>query len=244
MDAAQPNNINQKVGLYSSLSLSLLTLVAFGFAMIAIPPSGPNCPGDCMSYPFEKILDYYPRDYYWMYVVVFQLFVYMIFTLSIHYNAPSGKKIFTAIATSFALISTAVLLIDYFIQFAVIPISLMKNETESIAILTQYNGHGIFIVLEELGYLLMSLAFLFMAPVFSEKNALDRSIRWLMILPILVTILSFIYYSVKFGLDRNYRFEVAIITINWLVIIIVGILLYIYFRRKIAVNANNTNTKK
>ena len=204
--------------------------------MMAVPPAGPYCPGDCMSYPFEEILDYYPRDYYWMYIVVFQLFVYVIFTISIHYSAPLEVKIFSSIGTAFALISASVLLIDYFIQFAVIPISLMKGETEGIALITQYNGHGIFIVLEELGYIMMSLAFLFTAFVFSQKNGLERSIRWVMILPFLITALSFMYYSLKFGLDRDYRFEVATITVNWLVIIIAGILISIYFRRKIALS--------
>ena len=233
MDLNISNVIGSKVGLYASISLSILTIVAFGFAIIAVPPAGPFCPGDCMSYPFEDILDYYPRDYNWMYIVVVQLFAYVIFTISIHYNAPSEKRIFSLIATAFALISSTVLLLDYFIQFAVVPMSMMKGETEGIALLSQYNGHGIFIALEELGYILMSLAFLFKAFVFTQKNGLERSIRWIMILPISVTVLSIIYYSLKYGLDRSYRFEVVLISVNWLVMIIIGILLSIYLRRKI-----------
>ena len=189
-----------------------------------------------MSYPFEDILDYYPRDYNWMYIVVVQLFAYVIFTISIHYNAPSEKRIFSLIATAFALISSTVLLLDYFIQFAVVPMSMMKGETEGIALLSQYNGHGIFIALEELGYILMSLAFLFKAFVFTQKNGLERSIRWIMILPISVTVLSFIYYSLKYGLDRSYRFEVVLISVNWLVIIVVGVLLSVFFRRKMVIS--------
>jgi len=235
MELDKSNVIGSKVGLYASISLSILTILAFGFAIIAVPPAGPYCPGDCMSYPFTDILEYYPRDYNWMYIVVFQLFIYVIFTISIHYNAPSEKKIFSLIATAFALISSAVLLIDYFIQFAVVPISMMKGETEGIALLSQYNGHGIFIVLEELGYIMMSLAFLFKAFVFSHNISLERSIRWIMILPISVTVVSFIYYSLKFGLDRSYRFEVVIISVNWLVMIAAGILMSIYFRRKIKI---------
>lgn len=233
MESYNSTTIASRVGMISSLSLSILTIIAFGFAMMAIPPSGPFCPGDCMSYPFKDILDYYPRDYYWMYIIVFQLFVYVIFTISIHYHTPPQKKIFSSIGTAFALISATVLLMDYFIQFAVIPISMIKGETEGIALITQYNGHGIFIVLEELGYILMSLAFLFKALVFAQKNGLERSIRWIMLLPFLVAVLSFIYFSVKFGLDRDYRFEVVILSVNWLVIIATGILLGIYFRRKI-----------
>ena len=37
-----PKNISLKVGLYSSMALTILTMVTFAFAMIAIPPSGPR----------------------------------------------------------------------------------------------------------------------------------------------------------------------------------------------------------
>jgi len=221
-----------KVGFYASIALTLLTILAFSFAIIAVPPAGPFCPGDCMSYPFEDILDYYPRDYNWMYIVVIQLFVYVIFTISIHYNAPPERKVFSFTATAFALLSAAVLLMDYFVQFAVIPISMMKGETEGIALLTQYNGHGIFIALEELGYILMSIAFLFKAFAFSQKGGLGRWIRWIMVLPFFGTLLSFMFYSLRYGLDRSYRFEVAAISVNWIAIVVVGILLSIYFRRQ------------
>jgi len=233
MEANHKNIINLKVGFYSSFILTVLTIITFGFAMIAIPPSGPNCPGNCMEYPFKEILSYYPRDYYWMYFVVFQLFAYLVFIISIHFNALKERSIFSTISTAFALISATVLLIAYFVQFAVVPISVMKGETEGIALLTQYNGHGIFIALEELGYIMMSLAFLFLVPVFAQKNRLEKSIRLILILPFIITVLSFIFYSVKFGLDRDYRFEVATITINWLVTITVGILISIFFKRLI-----------
>ncbi len=53
--------IELKFGLYSTLSLVILTIITWGFGMIAVPPAGPYCPGDCMSYPFPDILMYYPE---------------------------------------------------------------------------------------------------------------------------------------------------------------------------------------
>lgn len=231
METEHKNIINLKVGFYSSIILTSLTIITFGFAMIAIPPSGPNCPGNCMDYPFKEILSYYPRDYYWMYFTVFQLFAYQVFIISNHFIASKERRIFSTISVAFASISATVLLIAYFTQFAVVPISVMKGESEGIALLTQYNGHGIFIVLEELGYILMSIAFLFLAPVFNQKNRLEKSIRLILILPFILTVLSFIYYSLKFGLNRHYRFEVATITVNWLVTITAGILIGVFFKR-------------
>ncbi|MFC2086511.1 hypothetical protein ACFLQ9_02200 [Bacteroidota bacterium] len=227
------NNQNKllKFGFYSALSLSILTIVTFAFAMMAIPPSGPNCPANCMEYPFPDILSYYPRDYFWMYLAIFQLFAYIIFMISNHFIAPIEKKLYSFISVAFALISVIVLLIAYFTQFAVVPISVMKGETEGIALITQYNGHGIFIAMEELGYITMSISFLFLALVFSMKTRLEKSIRLILMAPFIVTVLSFVIYSVKFGIDRDYRFEVATISINWLVTIAAGILISIFIKR-------------
>ena len=108
----------------------------------------------------------------------------------------------------------------------------MKGQTEGIALLTQYNGHGIFIVLEELGFIMMSISFLFLSPIFSMKSRLEKAIRWILIMPFVVNVFAFVFYSISFGLDRDYRFEVAAITINWVVTILVGILIGIFFKRE------------
>ncbi len=221
-----------RIGYYSSIFLTVITLITLGFAMTAIPPSGPNCPGNCMEYPFLDSLTYYPRDYYWMYIAIIQLVTFMIFMISIHFITPPEKKIYSFIGISFSMIATIVLLADYFIQFAVVPISFMKGETDGIGLLSQYNGHGIFIAMEELGFIMMSLSFLFVAPVFSMQIRLEKAIRWLLIIPFIGTIIAFIFYTIKYGLDRNYRFEVATITINWLILIVISILIGVFFKRK------------
>ncbi len=222
-----------KFGLYSSLSLTLLTIITWGVAMTAIPPAGPYCPGDCMSYPYSDILSYYPRDYYWMYLAIFQLFGYLIFIVSNHFITRIEKKLFSFLSVAFALVTTIVLLIAYFVQFSVVPMSMMKGETEGIALLTQYNGHGIFIAMEDLGYITMSISFLFLSFIFSLKNRLERTIRLILISAFLLTVLSFVFYTIKFGIDRSYRFEVATITINWLTTITIGILVSIFIKNRL-----------
>lgn len=234
------NNESQKnyltFGYYSSFLLSILTIITFGFAMTAIPPVGPYCPDNCMEYPFPDILLYYPRDYYWMYLAVFQLFAFVIFIVTNHFIVNASKKLYTFLSISFTLISSTVLLIAYFTQFSVVPISVMKGETEGIALLTQYNEHGIFIAMEELGYITMSIALFFLAFAFSKNSRAERIIRVILISQLLLTILAFIFYSIKFGIERGYLFEVATITINWLVIIIIGIMLGFHFRKKLKTN--------
>ena len=115
---------------------------------------------------------------------------------------------------------------------------MMKGPTECIPLLTQYNGHGIFIALEELGFILMSLAFLFLSPIFSGKNRLENALKWIYAIPFVLVLFSFIFYTVQYRLDRDYRFEVAAITIDWFATIVIGILSSIYFLKKIKIIKN------
>jgi len=233
METSESQRFYLKFGFYSSFLLSVLTSITFGFAMTAIPPAGPYCPDNCMTYPFPDILLYYPRDYYWMYLAVFQLFVFIVFIATNHFIANQEKKLFTFISISFTLISSTVLLIAYFTQFSVVPVSVMKGESDGIALITQYNEHGLFIAMEELGYTTMSIALFFLAFAFSENSRSERAIRIILISQLILTILAFIFYSIKFGVERSYLFEVATISINWLVLIIIGIMIALNFRKKL-----------
>jgi len=162
--------------------------------------------------------------------------VYVILLVSIHTYAAQNKKIYSQIGLSFALIAAGILLSDYYVQFSVVPISLMNQETDGIALLTQYNAHGIFIVLEELGYLLMSLSFLFLAPVFANIGRLASVVKWVFIAGFVLTMVFLAVISVIHGLDRMDRFEIAVISIDWLVLVINGVLLSLLFRRQLKVN--------
>lgn len=221
------------VGLYSAILTVVITIVTLGFALTAIPISGANCPVDCIEYPYLDTVSQFPKDYLWMFFAIVLILVYVILVVAIHYYAVEQKKIFSHIALSFAIITAIILLGDYFVQFSVIPISLMSGETEGISILTQYNPHGVFIALEELGYIMMSLSFLFIAPVFSNRNRLEAAIRWIFITSFVLVIVSLIMISINHGLDRLDRFEVLVISIDWLVLIINGVLLSILFSRQL-----------
>jgi len=222
-----------KFGLYSCLSLVIITIVTWVFGMKAVPPAGPYCPGDCMSYPFKDILLYFPRDYIWMYLAILQVFSYVIFIVSNHFITQNENKLFSFLSIAFATITATVLLVTYFVQFSVVPMSMMKGETEGIALLTQYNGHGIFIAMEELAYITMSISFLFLAFIFSNETRIEKTIRLILILGFILMVFSFIFYTFKYGLDRSYRFEVAAISVNWITTITIGILISILIVKRL-----------
>jgi hypothetical protein len=109
----------------------------------------------------------------------------------------------------------------------------MNGEADGVALITQYNEHGPFIAMEELGYICMSIALFFLAFAFSKSSRIERAIRFILIIQIIVTILVFIFYVVKYGIERSYRFEVATISINWLVLIVIGVLIGLHYRSKL-----------
>lgn len=222
-----------RVGFYAAVTTTIVTIVTFGLAMMAIPVSGANCPGECIEYPYLDTVSQFPRDYLWMYPATVLVLAYVVLMVSItHYAAPQ-KRILGQIGLSFAIIAAVILLSDYFVQFSVIPVSLMNGETEGIALLTQYNPHGIFIALEELGYLIMSLSFLFVAPVFANRNRLESAVKWIFIIGFVLVIISLVAVSISYGLEKQDRFEVLAISIAWLVLIVNGVLLSIVFRRQL-----------
>ena len=220
-----------RTGFYVSILLVLITIISF--AVVVPPISGPFCPGPCINYPFTEILTRFPREYIWMYTSILIMLFYIVQAVCIHRYTTAGKRTFSLIGLSFAIISATVLMIDYFIQVSVIQPSLLNGETEGIAILTQYNPHGIFIALEELGYIIMSFSFLFIAPVFYKTSKPGNTIFLTFLISFILVIISFGFISIKYGINREYIFECVVIVIDWLVLIINGVLLSIVFGKEI-----------
>jgi hypothetical protein len=222
---------NHLVAMISSFALAGITLLTFGFALTAIPISGAFCPEGCIDYPYLHTLSQFPGDYLWMFPAMFLLFFYLLFVVSLHHFVEAERKILSHAGLLLALISTAILMVDYFLQFSVVPASLMNEQTEGIPLLTQYNPHGIFIALEDLGYLLMSFSFLFLALALSGQNRLEAVAKWIFFIAFGLAMLAFVAISIRYGIMRKDRFEVSVISINWLVLIVNGILMGLLFRR-------------
>jgi hypothetical protein len=230
--AKLPLKVSARFGFYLSVLTVMITVVTFGVAMTALPNSGAGCAADCFTYPYLDSLSQYPQDYYWMPLAIILTLVYLALMAVIHASEAESRKVFSLIGLTLAISATIILVADYYVQFAVIPVSLMNGEIEGITLLTQYNPHGVFIVLEELGYVLMSLSFLAIAPVFARSSRLEGAIQWVFIVSFALMLLSFIGIMYGFGLNRLDRFEIAAISIDWLTLIINGVLLAISFRRQ------------
>jgi hypothetical protein len=217
-----------RLGLWAAV---LTVIVTVGFAAIGVTTparSGPFCMSDCVAYPYLDVARFIPRDYLWLVPGILLVPIFMILMACIHAQAAEHRKIYSRIALSFALIYAVVIAIDYFAQFAVVMPSLQAGETDGLALLTQYNPHGLFIALESLGYFAMSVAFLFAAPVFAGGRA-ERVIRGLFVLSFVLAVAAFVWLGI---LSHDFvAFEVIVLTINWTVLIASGGLLSVVFRR-------------
>jgi len=229
----RPTPSPSRLGFYAAVLTAVITTVTFGFALMAIPISGANCPGDCVEYPYLETVSQYPRDFLWMPLGIVLVLAYVTLMASIHRYAPQQKRAYSQIALSLALISAAILAADYYVQFSVIPVSLLNGETEGLPLLIQYNPHGVFLALEELGYLVMSLSFAFIAPVFANRSRLESAVRWIFVAAAVLSVVSLVVISGIYGLERQDRFEVIVISVDWLTLIANGVLLSIVFRRRL-----------
>jgi hypothetical protein len=230
-DTASGQRTVSRVGFWTAILTTLFAAVALATAIATPPRSGPFCVSSCVTYPYTDVAAFVPRDYFWMVPASLMMLLFFLLMVCIHSNTNMDKSLFSQIGLSFALTSVVAIAVDYYIQLAVIQPSLLRGEMKELALFTQYNPHGIFIALENLGYLMMSLAFLFEGAVFAGTNRLERAIHWLLIIGSWVVIGVFLILSVVYGQDLEYRFEVFVITINWILLMVAGVMLSIYFKR-------------
>jgi hypothetical protein len=94
------------------------------------------------------------------------------------------------------------------------------GETEGLSPWSQYNPHGIFIALENVGYALINIAFILVGLAMTGMpSRLWRAAGWVFVAGGALTLALLVFYSVNYRARLDYRFEVAAIGITWLVLI-------------------------
>jgi hypothetical protein len=226
----QPRFGPMRLGFWSAILLAFLTVTAFALGITTPPRSGPYCAGNCIAYPFTDAVQFVPRDYYWIVPATLLVPVLLIVVACIHSCVQPDKRHLTLVGLCFASIAASILAIDYFIQFQVAEPSLLRGETGGLALFTQYNPHGLFIALEDLGYLALCVAFAFVGAAFPGARGIARAIRLTFVIAGFLGLGCFVAMTWRFGLDIEYRFEVAIISITWTALVVLGLMLAFFFR--------------
>jgi hypothetical protein len=222
---ASPSTLTEVLGLWSSVLLVGLSVAALGIGIATPPRSGPFCQADCVGYPYTDVAAFVPWDFWWMYPAMLVPVVFIVLMACIAYGASDDRKLLGQIGLCFAVIAAASIATDYIIQLAVVQPSLLKGETDGLSLISQYNPHGVFIALEDIGYLLMGVAFVFAGAVFVGDSRLERAIRWILTLRGLMIVAALLALSILFGAELEYRFEVTALIIDWTALIVTGVLL-------------------
>lgn len=221
----------RRVGMWSAAALAVLAAVSFGVAATTPPRTGPfAAPGTAIAYPYSAAAQFVPRDFLWMYPALLMMFAFVVVAVCVRERGAAGQRLFGTIGSSLATASFVVIAIDYFIQLRTVQPALVRGEADGLAILSQYNPHGVFIALEELGFLVAGLSFLFLALALGSSR-LERATRWVLLVASALVIASFVGMSAAFGLNLEYRFEVTAITFVWLTLLVVGVLLAFVFSK-------------
>jgi hypothetical protein len=219
-----------RLGFWSAILTAVLAAAFFALGIATPARSGPFAPpASAIQYPYTNgIATFIPGDYVWLYPGILLAPIFVVLMGSINSYARQDRRIFSQIGVSFAIGYAVLIMADYFIQFTVVIPGIQSGETAGLSLFTQYNPHGLFIGLEGLGYLLMSMALAFTAAVFSEGR-LQSAIRWLFVASFVVGVISFAVFSLlRFDIVA---FEVTILLTNWIVLIASGALLSLLFRR-------------
>jgi hypothetical protein len=220
------------LGFWAAILTAILAGVFFVLGIMTPARSGPFAPpASVIPYPYTNVANFAPGDYTWLYPGLLLAPLFVVLIACIQAYSTENRKIFGQIGLAFAAVYAAIIMIDYFIQLTVVEPSLLAGESSSLTLFTQYNPHGIFIVLEALGYFMMSVAFLSVAPIFGGGGRLKSAIRWLFVSSFVVAVLSFIGLPL---LGYNMiAFEVTVLLVNWIVLIGLGSLLAVLFKRSL-----------
>jgi len=221
----------ERTGFWTAILTAVLAAVSFGVAATTPPRTGPfAAPGSAIPYPFAATVQFVPRDFVWMYLALLMMLAFLVLSACIRERAVDDRKIFGTVGLCLATASFTIIALDYFIQLRTVQPALLRGEADGLAIISQYNPHGVFIALEELGFLVLGLSFGFLALSLGASR-LERAARWVYAVSSALMVAAFVGMSWYFGFGLEYRFEVAAISIGWLTLTISGVLLAFVFRR-------------
>jgi len=224
-------SLTDRVGFWAAILTAVMAAVSFGVAATTPPRTGPfAAPGSAIPYPYAAAARFVPRDFVWMYLALLMMLAFLVLAACVRQRAVDDRKVFGTIGLSLATVAFTVIGMDYFIQLRTVQPALLRGELDGLAILSQYNPHGVFIALEELGFLVLGLSFAFLALSLGSSRP-ERVTRWVYLVSSALMIAAFVGMSWYFGFGLEYRFEVTAISIGWLTLMISGLLLAFAFRR-------------
>ena len=223
-------SLPDRIGFWAAILTAALAAVSFGVAVTTPPRTGPfAAPGSAIPFPYSAAAKFVPRDFLWMYPALLMMLAFLVLAVCVREHGVADRKVVGTIGLCLAVASFTIIAVDYFIQLRTVQPALLNGEFDGLAIMSQYNPHGVYIALEELGFLAMGLSFAFLALVIGSSR-LEGVTRWVYLASSALIVAAFVGMSWYFGFGLEYRFEVAAIFLGWLTLMITGVLLAFVFR--------------
>jgi hypothetical protein len=150
------------LGFWSAIFASVFTIL---FVLIAV--------GTSLIFPMQAWsgIQTYAENFNWLDMASFIPAILLAPTMvvlmaCIHAVVPETKQVFSLIGLTFTSVYAAIIPTNYYLQLFVVRLNLQSGTLDGLALLAQTNLHSIFFALETLGYAFLSLATLFVSPVF------------------------------------------------------------------------------
>ena len=234
LDWESRHSVTPRFGWWAALGNGAMTLIAFAVAVATPPLSGPFCRSKCYEYPYLDVAARYPRDYYWMFPAIVATLLFVAFAVALGARAKPGRRLLAQFGVALAQMAALTIVGDYFLQLAVVQPSLLAHQADGISLLTQYNPHGVFVALEELGYLLLSASLACLGASLAGQSPLERAVRRLFVGGWLACMLVSAWIMARYGHDRAYLLEIAVISIAWSSTVAGAFMMAVVFRRSAA----------
>lgn len=193
--------------------------------------SGPLCRlKQCVTSPYTDVAAFVPRDYLWMYLALALQATFLVL-VSVITGAGLPTPVLAPLA--FLALGAGMLVADCGLQLFVAQPSLLAGETAGLELLSQYNPHGLFIGLENVGYAAPAIGFifLFLAVTLPGHGRVMGTARRVFAVGGILTWAAWIGFAAGDRAMLEYRFEVARFSLPWLVLVDISLLLAAAFRR-------------
>lgn len=222
----------RRFGLVAAMTVVVGVVASATIAVTTPPRSGAYCRGDCVTRPWTDVADFVPRDYWWMYPMLALMPAALALAVTVHGMASTKRPLPSLTGVCLGTGATTVLLADYGIQLTAVQPALLAGEADGLSLWSQYNPHGLFIALENVGYAAWGLAFVMLGSSLARRRGGTPSAAgWAMVTGGLITLTTLVAYVVIYGDDLQYRFEVAALTITWLTLGVTGVLVAVALRQ-------------
>lgn len=229
----------RRFGMGTAVAVVLGVVVSAAVAVTTPPRSGPYCRTDCVRRPWTDVAEFVPRDYWWMYAMILLLAAALALAVTVHGMAAGDRPLPSLTGVCLAAAATALLVADYGIQLTVVQPALLAGETDGLALWSQYNPHGLFIALENVGYAAWGLAFVLLGSSLARRRGGTSSAAgWTLVAGGLLILTALVAYAVAYGADLEYRFEVTALTVTWLTLAATGVLVALTLERAVTAPLN------